>query len=91
MTWRRMLALSIISSFLLLGAGAATSSAATTRKICSARANLYDSPGGLVVGRLQRRSRVVVLRRSANRRWAHVRAHTGLRGWILAGALCRRG
>ena len=91
MPWRRMLVLTLLTSFLLLGVGAATSSAASTRKLCSARANLYDSPGGLVVGRLHRPQRVTVLRRNANRRWVHVRARTGLRGWLLAGALCRRG
>ena len=88
MTWRRMLALSIISSFLLLGVGAATAPAAT-RKLCAKRANLYDSPNGVVVGRLFRPQRVTIVRRSANRRWVHVRARTGLRGWIVAGALCR--
>lgn len=91
MPWRRMLVLLLLISLLLLGVGAATSSAATTRKLCAVRANLYDSPGGLVVGRLYRPQRVTVLRRSANRRWAHVRTPTGLRGWLLAGALCRRG
>jgi hypothetical protein len=89
MTPRRMLALLLISSF-LLGAAAASAPAAT-RKLCAARANLYDSPAGIVVGRLYRPQRVTVVRRSANRRWVHVRARTGLRGWMTAGALCRRG
>ena len=91
MPWRRMLVLTLLTSFLLLGVGAATAPGAATRKLCSARANLYDSPGGLVVGRLYRPQRVVVLRRSANRRWVHVRTRTRLRGWLTAGALCRRG
>ena len=90
MLWRRMLVLLLLTSFLLLCVGAASASAAT-RKLCASRANLYDTPRGLVVGRLYRPHRVVVLRRSANRRWANVRTTTGLRGWLLAGALCRRG
>jgi hypothetical protein len=90
MTPRRMLALLLIFSFLLLGVGAASAPAAT-RKLCASRANLYDSPGGIVVGRLHRPQRVTIVRRSANRRWVHVRARTGLSGWMLAGALCRRG
>ena len=90
MPWRSMLVLTLLTSFLLLGVGAASAPAAT-RKLCSARANLYDSPGGLVVGRLHRPQSVVVLRRSANRRWVNVRARTGLRGWLIAGALCRHG
>jgi hypothetical protein len=88
MTARRMLVLLLITTSLLLGVGAAWAPAAT-RKLCASRANLYDTPRGLVVGRLHRPQRVTVLRRSANRRWVHVRARTGLRGWMTAGALCR--
>jgi hypothetical protein len=68
---------------------ASPSPAASTRKLCASRANMYDSPGGFVVGRLYRPARVRVLRRSANRRWASVRASTGITGWVTAGALCR--
>ena len=87
---RRMLALGLITCFLLLCAGAALG-ASSTRKVCAARANLYDTPDGLVVGRLHRRATVRILRRSANRRWLNVRVRTGLTGWMIPGALCRRG
>lgn len=66
-----------------------TAAAAQHRRLCADRANLYDTPGGFVVGRLYKPVKVRVLRRSANRRWVHVRTRTGLAGWLTSGALCR--
>ncbi|HWT93721.1 MAG TPA: SH3 domain-containing protein [Solirubrobacteraceae bacterium] len=68
---------------------APTLAAKGERRLCADRANLYDTPGGFVVGRLYRPVKVRVLRRSANRRWVHVRTRTGLAGWLTSGALCR--
>ena len=85
-----MVALLLVTCLLLAFAGAAFG-ASSSRRVCAARANLYDTPGGLVVGRLTKRSTVRVLRRSANRRWLNVRVRTGLTGWMIPGALCRRG
>ncbi len=59
------------------------------RRLCADRANLYDTPGGFVIGRLYKPARVRVLRRSANRRWLHVRTTSRLTGWIITGAVCR--
>lgn len=59
------------------------------RRLCADRANLYDTPGGFVIGRLYKPARVRVLRRSANRRWLHVRTRSQLTGWIITGAVCR--
>jgi hypothetical protein len=70
---------------------AAPSDAAERRSLCASRANLRDTPNGFVIGRLRRPQRLVLLRRSANRRWAHVRVQSGLIGWIPASSVCRRG
>jgi uncharacterized protein YgiM (DUF1202 family) len=67
----------------------AGSEAAQRRSLCAKRANLRDSPDGFIIGRLRRPQRVTVLRRSANRRWTHVRVRGGLAGWIPSGSLCR--
>lgn len=63
--------------------------AAVRRSLCAERANLRDSPDGFIIGRLRRPQRVTVLRRSANRRWSHVRVRGGLTGWLPSGSLCR--
>ena len=68
-----------------------SAAAAQQRRVCAKRANLYDTPRGIVVAFAFRRDRVRVLRRSANRRWLHVRklnSPTAV-GWITTGALCR--
>ena len=67
----------------------AAAGAAERRSLCAKRANLRDSPGGFVIGRLRRPQRLVLLQRSANRRWAEVRVPSGLVGWVPAGSLCR--
>lgn len=68
---------------------ASASMALSERRLCADRANIYDTPGGFVIGRLYKPARVRVLRRSANRRWLHVRTKTRLTGWIITGAVCR--
>jgi hypothetical protein len=65
--------------------------AAQRRSLCARQANLRDSPDGFVIGRLRRPQRLTVLRRSANRRWSHVRVQTGLSGWLPSGSICRHG
>jgi hypothetical protein len=87
-----LLALLLMSAVALtLVADAAVADAAQRRSLCSRTANLRDSPDGFVIGRLSRPQRLLVLRRSANRRWAHVRVQSGLRGWIPSSSVCRRG
>ena len=82
-----MIACLMLLSLLLVHAGAA-GAAGPARRLWSPRANLYDTPQGVVIGRLYRPERVHVLRRSANRRWANVRA-AGRSGWLLVSKLCR--
>jgi hypothetical protein len=63
---------------------------ASIRRLCARVAVLRDSPpNGFVLARLRRPHRFVYMRRSANRRWALVRAQTGVVGWIGARSLCR--
>jgi Bacterial SH3 domain len=89
---RPLLALVLMSAIAMTFAIEATSSdAAVRRSLCAARANLRDSPDGFVIGRLRRPQRLVVLRRSANRRWTHVRVQSGLSGWVPSRSVCRRG
>jgi hypothetical protein len=66
-----------------------TADAAVRRSLCAKSANLRDSPEGFIIGRLRRPQRLVVIRRSANRRWSQVRTRTGLVGWLPAGSVCR--
>ena len=70
--------------------GAAPASAAPLPRaeICASRATLYDTPGGMAVGVLGRGTRVVVVRRSANRRWVRVRSSHPITGWTPARVLC---
>ena len=92
MTLRRRLLLAMSLAALILAAvPAAPSGAAERRSLCASAANLRDTPNGFVIGRLRRPQRLVLLRRSANRRWAHVRVQSGLIGWIPARSVCRRG
>ncbi len=67
----------------------ATADAAVRRSLCAKTANLRDSPEGFIIGRLRRPQRLVVIRRSANRRWSQVRTRTGLVGWLPSGSVCR--
>lgn len=63
---------------------------ASTRRLCARVGILRDSPpNGIVLARLRRPHRFRYIRRSANRRWALVRAQTGTVGWIGARSLCR--
>ena len=66
----------------------AAGAASSQRRLCSRRANLYDTPSGVVVGRLYRPQTVRIIRRSANHRWVSVRVRTGLSGWLLLSKLC---
>ena len=90
---RRLLVVVLLMTALLLtsaAAGAAPAEAAR-HALCARQANLRDSPDGFVIGRLRRPQRLTVLRRSANRRWTHVRVQSGLSGWLPSGSVCRRG
>ena len=87
----RRLGIVITVSALLLLTALASTAAAEPRRMCAPATNLRDTPGGFIVGRLQRRQRVDVLRRTVNRRWTHVRTSTALTGWVPSGSLCRRG
>jgi hypothetical protein len=71
-----------------IASGAAPAMAAPLADVCASRAVLYDTPGGLVVGVLARGTDVVVLRRSANRRWVRVRTARAITGWTPRKALC---
>ena len=89
---RPLLAVLLMSCLALSRAiGPAAADAQTRRSLCSATATLRDSPDGFVIGRLRRPQRLVVLRRSANRRWTHVRVQSGLQGWLPSSSVCRRG
>ena len=60
------------------------------RRVCTKNATLYDTPRGFAIGLLIKRDRLRVLRRSANRRWYHVRVRrTQMTGWVSVGAVCR--
>ena len=73
---------------LVLAAAVPAAGAGDTRRLC-ARSNLYDTPNGVVIGRLYRPATVRVIRRNVNRRWANVRVRSGLTGWLLVSKLCR--
>jgi hypothetical protein len=79
----------LVLVLLMLLAVAPAAQAASTRKLCARSALLRDSPEGFVIGRLYRPQRLRYVRRSANRRWALVRTHAGLAGWIPYRSLCR--
>ena len=70
--------------------GAAPASAAPLPRaeICTTRATLYDTPGGMAVGVLARGTRVTIVRRSASRRWVRVRSSHPITGWTPARVLC---
>jgi hypothetical protein len=89
---RSLLAVLLMSTVALtLAIGPTAADAQTRRSLCSRTATLRDSPDGFVIGRLRRPQRLVVLRRSANRRWTHVRVQSGLQGWLPSSSVCRRG
>ncbi len=77
------------TAFTTLVVEAAPAGAAERRSLCARTANLRDSPGGFVIGRLRRPQRLTLLRRSADGRWASVRVRSGLVGWLPSGSLCR--
>ena len=91
MSVRLVVVLLLMSALALatLSIGPAAAGAAERRSLCAKRANLRDSPDGFVIGRLRRPQRLVVLRRSANRRWTNVRVQSGLVGWLPSKAVCR--
>jgi hypothetical protein len=66
-------------------AGAAASHIHTT---CARQTRVLSTPGGLVVGFLARGAPVIVLRRTAGRSWAEVRAVHSIVGWIHTHDLC---
>jgi hypothetical protein len=79
----------LVLLMLLVTLALAAPAAASTRRLCARSATLRDSPEGFVIGRLYRPQRLRYVRRSANRRWALVRTHAGLAGWIPYRSLCR--
>ncbi len=87
---RRVLAVLLLTTLVALAVLAAPAAAQQRRALCSRTANLRDSPNGFVIGRLTRPQRLVVMRRSANRRWTHVRVRSGIAGWIPSTSVCRR-
>lgn len=89
MTARLLLVVCVMTALLLTCTAAAPAAAAERRSLCAERATLRDSPDGFVIGRLRRPQRLTVLRRSANRRWSHVRVQSGLSGWLPSGSICR--
>jgi len=69
----------------------ATSShaAVQTRWVCHGPADVFDTPGGIVIGILARGDRVRVLLHSAGRpRWVMVRGPIEIHGWMNEAALC---
>jgi hypothetical protein len=68
---------------------AAAADAATRARICARKVSVRNTPSGFTVGYLFRRDRILVSRRSANRRWLRIVTPTELRGWIPASARCR--
>ena len=86
---RRLVTVLLMTTLVTLAVLAAPAAAQQRRSLCARTANLRDSPDGFVIGRLTRPQRLVVLRRSANRRWTHVRVRSGIAGWIPSSSVCR--
>jgi hypothetical protein len=86
----RLVLLMSLAALTLAAVPAAPAQSAERRSLCARTANLRDTPNGFVIGRLRRPQRLVLLRRSANRRWAHVRVQSGLIGWSPARSVCGR-
>ncbi len=94
---RASAAAALVAAALAAGAGAPLAAAAPAPaaagarvQVCAKEVALRDAPRGIVVGHLRRPERVAVLQRPADRAWVRVRTTTGRRGWLPAGALCRR-
>ena len=69
----------------------AQAQAAQRARICNVvRTPVLNSPDGFVVGYLFRPDPVVLVRRTADRRWARIPTSDELRGWVRARYLCRR-
>lgn len=69
------------------GAVAGTAKA-ERRVVCAEKAALFAVPGDLVVGTVTRGDGLTVVERTANGRWAKVRARNSVRGWIAARHFC---
>lgn len=86
---RRRALVMVLAAALLFGAAAPAASAAPSeRRVCAVRAVLKEAPGGLTIGWVLRGHEVLVLRRTTDRAWVHVRTDFGARGWLLSRALC---
>lgn len=85
----RTAAACVAAAAALWSAAAPARAAALPRaEVCAARAPIYDTPGGMVVGVLARGTRVAVVRRAAGRRWVRVRSQHPITGWTPARMLC---
>jgi hypothetical protein len=79
-----------LAAVTILAAPAApgTADKAHVATTCARQARVLSTPGGLVVGFLARGAPVIVLRRTASRRWTEVRAVHSIVGWIHTRDLC---
>jgi hypothetical protein len=83
-------AVALAAAAALVGARAAPAGAAQSHvhTTCARQTRVLSTPGGLVVGFLARGAPVIVLRRTAHRAWAEVRAVHSIVGWIHTHDLC---
>jgi hypothetical protein len=80
-------AIALVGAVAALAAAAPAHAEAPARVVCSWRAPLYETPGGLVVGAATRGDRVAVLKRG-RKPWIRVRTDFGTKGWISRRHLC---
>lgn len=67
----------------------ARAATAQIRWVCRGPADVFDTPGGVVIGILARGDRVRVLLHSAeHRRWVLVHGPIEIHGWMTEGSLC---
>lgn len=63
--------------------------ATAVRWVCHGPAEVFDTPGGIVIGILARGDRVTVLLQAAGRaEWVFVHGPIDIRGWMREGTLC---
>jgi hypothetical protein len=84
----------VVAGLAVIGAlGGATPADALAAKargdrICAPRATLYEAPSGIPIGVVTGGSSVLVLKRTANKRWTRVRTAITARGWVRTSTLC---
>jgi RNA polymerase sigma factor (sigma-70 family) len=59
------------------------------RRVCSARAYLFETPSQFVVGTVFRGQPVVLKRQDRTKRWARVTTDAGITGWLRSRAISR--